>query len=107
MDISNLRRSAFPVGIALALLVAGRPAPAQLDCIDYADYPHREAGTSVPGDAWGLDLQVTADVLIPRPETELRDWEAWRDMWLAARAHLSGQPHIPIHRWTGDSPACA
>jgi len=42
-----------------------------------------------------------------RPETELRDWEAWRDMWLAARAHLSGQPHIPIHRWTGDSPACA
>ena len=42
-----------------------------------------------------------------RPETELRDWQAWRDMWLAARAHLSGQAHIPLHRWTGDSPACA
>jgi len=41
------------------------------------------------------------------PASELRDWEAWRDMWLAARARLSGQAHIPIHRWTGDSPACA
>ena len=41
------------------------------------------------------------------PASELRDWEDWRDMWLAARARLSGQPHIPIHRWTGDSPACA
>jgi len=42
-----------------------------------------------------------------RPDTELRDWQAWRDMWLAARAQLSGQAHIPLHRWTGDSPACA
>jgi len=41
------------------------------------------------------------------PGTELHDWQAWRDMWLDARARLSGQPHIPIHRWTGDSPACA
>lgn len=41
------------------------------------------------------------------PRAELRDWEAWRDLWLAARARLSGQPHIAIHRWTGDSPACA
>ncbi|MEX5729529.1 phytanoyl-CoA hydroxylase [Rhodovulum iodosum] len=41
------------------------------------------------------------------PGAEFRDWQAWRDMWRAARARLSGQPHIPIHRWTGDSPACA
>ena len=41
------------------------------------------------------------------PATELRDWEAWRDMWLDTRARLAPAPHIPIHRWTGDSPACA
>lgn len=41
------------------------------------------------------------------PASEMRDWQRWRDMWLDARARLSGQPHIPIHRWTGDSPACA
>ncbi|MDQ2088879.1 phytanoyl-CoA dioxygenase family protein [Marimonas arenosa] len=42
-----------------------------------------------------------------RPDTELHDWQEWRDMWVAARARLSGQPHIPIHRWSADSPACA
>ncbi|WP_137700666.1 phytanoyl-CoA dioxygenase family protein [Marimonas lutisalis] len=41
------------------------------------------------------------------PETALTDWRDWRDLWVAARARLSGAPHIPIHRWTGDSPACA
>ena len=41
------------------------------------------------------------------PERVLTDWQEWRDMWFEARARLSGQPHIPIHRWTGDSPACA
>ncbi|EDQ32540.1 Protein involved in biosynthesis of mitomycin antibiotics/polyketide fumonisin [Hoeflea phototrophica DFL-43] len=42
-----------------------------------------------------------------RPENVLTDWQEWRRMWLAARARLAGQPHIPIHRWTSDSPACA
>lgn len=42
-----------------------------------------------------------------RPDSVLDDWQDWRDMWLAARARLSGQDHIPIHRWTSDSPACA
>lgn len=41
------------------------------------------------------------------PETVLTDWREWRAMWEDARARLSGQPHIPIHRWTSDSPACA
>ena len=41
------------------------------------------------------------------PSTELRDWQEWREMWIAARARLSGQAHIPLHRWQGDSPACA
>ncbi len=41
------------------------------------------------------------------PETELQDWRVWREMWRDARARLSGQPHIPIHRWQADSPVCA
>lgn len=41
------------------------------------------------------------------PTRELHDWRAWRDKWVKARAHLSGQPHIPIHRWSGDAPVCA
>lgn len=41
------------------------------------------------------------------PDTELHDWRVWRSLWEDARARLSDQPHIPIHRWSADSPACA
>lgn len=41
------------------------------------------------------------------PERVLTDWQVWQDMWHATRARLSGVPHIPIHRWQSDSPACA
>ncbi|SMX41631.1 phytanoyl-CoA dioxygenase family protein [Maliponia aquimaris] len=41
------------------------------------------------------------------PETELRDWQAWKAMWEATRARLALKPHIPIHRWQADSPVCA
>ena len=42
-----------------------------------------------------------------RPGTVLTDWQDWRDLWHATRAHLAGVPHIPIHRWSSDAPACA
>ncbi|MDJ0825682.1 MAG: phytanoyl-CoA dioxygenase family protein [Rhodobacter sp.] len=42
-----------------------------------------------------------------RPETELRDWRAWKAMWEDARARLAEHPHIKIHRWTSDAPYCA
>uniref|UniRef100_UPI003B51FA64 phytanoyl-CoA dioxygenase family protein n=1 Tax=Roseovarius indicus TaxID=540747 RepID=UPI003B51FA64 len=42
-----------------------------------------------------------------QPETELRDWRPWHRMWENARARLSGQAHIPIHRWDASSPSCA
>lgn len=42
-----------------------------------------------------------------QPETELRDWKVWRETWLHARDDLAPKAHIPIHRWTGDAPACA
>ena len=41
------------------------------------------------------------------PETELHDWRMWREMWEAARARLSDQPHIPIHRWDTSAAVCA
>ncbi len=41
------------------------------------------------------------------PETVLTDWQAWRALWEDARARLATRPHIPIHRWTSDAPACA
>ncbi len=41
------------------------------------------------------------------PETEFRDWQAWKQMWLETRRKLAPEPYIPIHRWTGDAPACA
>lgn len=42
-----------------------------------------------------------------RPETELKDWRVWKDMWENARARLASGPHIEIHRWQSDSPHCA
>lgn len=41
------------------------------------------------------------------PDSELRDWLMWKEMWEAARARLSDQPHIPIHRWDSSAPHCA
>ncbi len=41
------------------------------------------------------------------PQSELRDWREWQAMWENARARLAGVAHIPIHRWTSDSPMCA
>lgn len=41
------------------------------------------------------------------PGSELRDWRTWKSMWEDARARLAPKPHIPIHRWSSDSPVCA
>lgn len=41
------------------------------------------------------------------PETELRDAEIWRDMWLEARARLAAGPYIKPFRWDSNAPVCA
>lgn len=41
------------------------------------------------------------------PDSALRDWQIWRDMWEETRAHIAGVPHIPQHRWPSDGPFCA
>jgi ectoine hydroxylase-related dioxygenase (phytanoyl-CoA dioxygenase family) len=38
------------------------------------------------------------------PESELKSWKTWRDMWIEARARLAAAPHIDIHRWQAASP---
>jgi len=41
------------------------------------------------------------------PEATLTDRAAWQRMWEDTRSTLASTPHIPIHRWSGDAPACA
>ena len=41
------------------------------------------------------------------PETELRDWRAWRQLWLDARDRLAEQETPAFNRWSKDAPACA
>ncbi|QRF68583.1 phytanoyl-CoA dioxygenase [Ponticoccus alexandrii] len=41
------------------------------------------------------------------PETEARDWQAWKHRWEETRAALARKDHIPNHRWKSDSPVCA
>lgn len=83
--------------------------------------PHSSLDNKSDGFRWSFDLRynVTGEPtgrshfpeFIARsriaPVTELRDWQAWRAMWERARDRLAQQPHIPIHRWQADSPACA
>ncbi|MEL6734629.1 MAG: phytanoyl-CoA dioxygenase family protein [Pseudomonadota bacterium] len=41
------------------------------------------------------------------PASEMRSAETWRTLWEEARDRLAEQPHIDIHRWSADAPACA
>jgi hypothetical protein len=42
-----------------------------------------------------------------KPASELRDWQEWRNLWYEARDRLAVRPHIELHRWSSDAPACA
>ncbi|MEP7199673.1 MAG: phytanoyl-CoA dioxygenase family protein [Chloroflexota bacterium] len=42
-----------------------------------------------------------------QPQSELRDWRAWSQSWLDARAQLSQGAPPRFNRWSADSPACA
>ena len=83
--------------------------------------PHASLVNRTDGFRWSFDIRYnragepTGRAHFPEfmvrsraaPETELRDWRAWRRMWEEARERLAMQPHIPIHRWTSDAPHCA
>ena len=83
--------------------------------------PHASLVNRTDGFRWSFDLRyhVTGEPsgrswfpeFVARsrahPATELRDWRRWRRMWEEARERCAAGPHIPIHRWTSDSPFCA
>ncbi|MBV2359484.1 phytanoyl-CoA dioxygenase family protein [Thalassococcus sp. CAU 1522] len=83
--------------------------------------PHASLPNRSDGFRWSFDLrynvtgQHTGREHFPSfvarsraaPETELRDWRAWKALWEDARARLSRKAHIPIHRWASDAPYCA
>jgi phytanoyl-CoA hydroxylase len=97
------------------------PVPAGGAVILHPLTPHASLENRSDSFRWSFDIrynvtgQPTGRAHFPEfvarshrtPDSVLTDWQDWRDMWIRARDRLSGQPHIPIHRWTSDNPACA
>lgn len=83
--------------------------------------PHASLVNRTDGFRWSFDLrfnvtgQPTGRAHFPEfiarsranPDSVLKSSNAWRAMWEEARARLAVKPHIDIHRWSSDSPACA
>ncbi len=83
--------------------------------------PHASLSNTSDGYRWSFDLrynvtgQSTGRDHFPSfvarsrsaPETELRDWRAWKQMWEDTRAAVARAPHIDQHRWPTSGPYCA
>ena len=83
--------------------------------------PHASLPNTSDGYRWSFDLrynvtgQSTGRDQFPdfvarsraHPETELRDWRVWQQMWDETRHVLAQSAHIPQHRWPSDGPYCA
>ena len=83
--------------------------------------PHASLVNQTDGFRWSFDLRFnvtgepTGRAHFPEfvarsqsdPETVLKSHHEWRKMWEDARARLAVNPHIDIHRWSADAPACA
>ncbi|MEZ8015972.1 MAG: phytanoyl-CoA dioxygenase family protein [Ascidiaceihabitans sp.] len=83
--------------------------------------PHGSLNNTTKRFRWSFDIRYSAtgqptgrnhfpDFIArsrSNPETELRDWQACKNLWEDARARLSQTPHIDIHRWSSDAPYCA
>ena len=97
------------------------PVPAGGAVIFHPLTPHASLNNVSDRFRWSFDIrynvtgQPTGRAHFPsfvarsraHPERVLTDWCDWRDLWVDARHRLSVKDHIPIHRWTSDSPACA
>ena len=83
--------------------------------------PHCSLANSTGGFRWSFDIRFNRTghpagrahfpEFVARsrsdPASELHDSRAWKSSWEAARAVLSRQPHIHLHRWASDAPFCA
>ncbi len=97
------------------------PCPAGSAILFHPLTPHASLPNDSPHYRWSFDIRYnrsgepTGRAHFPAftarsrkaPETELKDWRLWRKLWEEARANLATTPHIPIHRWSTDSPVCA
>jgi len=80
--------------------------------------PHASLSNESDGYRWSFDLrynvtgQATGRSHFPEfiarsrshPESELKDWRLWKEMWEETRSHLAASPHIAQHRWGSDGP---
>lgn len=83
--------------------------------------PHSSLANNSDGYRWSFDLrynvtgQPTGRSQFPEfvarsgknPQSELKDWQIWKQMWEDTRQKLARTEHIPQHRWDSDSPYCA
>ncbi len=83
--------------------------------------PHASLSNQSDGYRWSFDLrynvtgQSTGRDHFPSfvarsrsaPESELKDWKVWKQMWEDTRTTLANGAHIPQHRWPSDGPYCA
>ncbi|MEM6309550.1 MAG: phytanoyl-CoA dioxygenase family protein [Pseudomonadota bacterium] len=83
--------------------------------------PHASLSNQSDGYRWSFDLrynvtgQSTGRDQFPsfvarsraNPDSELKDWRAWKSMWEDARFALAHDTHIPQHRWPTTGPYCA
>lgn len=83
--------------------------------------PHSSLANTTQGIRWSFDVrynrtgQPTGRAHFPEfvarskadPDSEMRDSRDWRSSWDAARSRIAKQPHIELHRWDSDAPACA
>ncbi|MEM9797422.1 MAG: phytanoyl-CoA dioxygenase family protein [Pseudomonadota bacterium] len=80
--------------------------------------PHGAADNVTDGFRWSFDLRYHAsghpsgrahfpDFAVRGAGIAPPDWKTQRDRWVAARLASANAPHVPIHRWTSDSPHCA
>ncbi|MBK5933691.1 hypothetical protein C8N32_11428 [Rhodovulum imhoffii] len=103
----RVRARPSPVGAGGAVM--SRPLT---PCVVLNDLPDRFRRTSgirrVTGQPVGR-AHLPRRFARPRekPKTQPKGWHIRCNTGNVARAHLSDQPHNPIHRWRADSPACA
>ena len=83
--------------------------------------PHASLANMSDGFRWSFDLRynVTGQPsgrdhfpsFVARsraqPDSELRDWRVWKQMWEDTRHRLAHTAHIPQHRWPTSGPFCA
>ncbi|MEM7377947.1 MAG: phytanoyl-CoA dioxygenase family protein [Pseudomonadota bacterium] len=95
------------------------PVPAGSLVVLHPSTPHASLPNQSAGMRWSFDLRYhrlgepsgrahfPSFVVRSANHTPVADWEAMHSAWRAARDRLAHEPHIPIHRWDGNSPACA